>query len=108
SQPDQSRYHSDLGRSYNILGYLHDEARDNGAAIPAFQRAVVEQGRAVSASPDVDEYKDELSSELDNLGEQFVDLGQVADALPHYRRALDLRRELLRTHKASREYTIDL
>ncbi len=36
-------YHHDLGRSWNIQGYLDDESRRNLTAIPAFERAIAEQ-----------------------------------------------------------------
>ena len=77
SHPDQARYRSELGRSWNLLGYLHDELRENDKAIPAFKRAVDEQERAVTASPDVYQYNVYLSNHLENLGEQYVDKGQV-------------------------------
>jgi serine/threonine-protein kinase len=107
-QSDQPRYRSDLGRSHEILGCLFDAARENLAAIPAFEKAVTEQEHAVTAAPEVVEYQDALSTHLVNLGEQFVDLGQVAKALPHYGRAVEIRRELLRTHPGSRPDAVKL
>ena len=87
---------------------LHDEARDNVKAIPAFERAVAEQERAVSAAKDVNEYKVFLVVHLENLGEEYVDLGQVDVGLPHYLKALAIRQELKRAHPGSREYALDL
>ena len=108
SQPDQPRYHSDLGRSWNILGYFHDKDRDNGLAINAFEHAVKEQSSAVTASPDVDSYKVELCSQLDNLGEQYVALGKVGDALPHYRRGIEIWRRLVAGHQGNQQYVLKL
>ena len=62
----------------------------------------------MTASPDLAEYKDVLATHLENLGEQFVDLGRVAEALPHYRRAVEIRRQLLRSHQGSRQYAVSL
>jgi len=107
-QPDQPRYRSDLARSWNILGYLQDEARENQAAIPAFERAVNEQVRVVAASPDVNHYKEELCNQLGNLGEQYVDLGNVGDALPHYTREIEIWRELLAARPKNRDYPLKL
>ena len=74
-------------------------------AIPAFQRAVAEQERAVAASKDVNEYKTLLSFHLENLGEQFVDLSQVDKGLKHYREALGIRQQLYLMRPGNREYT---
>ncbi len=108
SHPDQPRYHHDLGRSLNIQGYLHDEARQNRPAIEVFYRATAEQSLAVAAAPDVDLYKLELCSQLDNLGEQYVDLGQVSESLPHYRREIAMLQELLSTRPGNPDYALKL
>ena len=44
---------------------------------------------------------------LDNLGEQYFDLGRPEEGLPYYEQSLKIRRELSRTHPENREYTID-
>jgi eukaryotic-like serine/threonine-protein kinase len=90
SQPDQPVYRHDLGRSWNIRGFIHDDARENVAAAREFERAITEERRAVAAAPDLDLYRDELSNQLDNLGEQYVDMGKVSDALPHYREEIKI------------------
>jgi tetratricopeptide (TPR) repeat protein len=108
AHPDQPRYHHDLGRTWNIQGYLLDEARQNRPAIAAFERAVAEHSRAIAQAPEVNLYKEELCSDLDNLGAQYVDLGSVAEALPFYRRQIAMRRELLATRLGDREYTLEL
>src|SRR5204863_2888597 len=56
----------------------------------------------------VNEYKVYLCNHLENLGEQFVDLGQVAGAWPHYEEAIRIRTELHSTHPANREYALQL
>jgi serine/threonine protein kinase/tetratricopeptide (TPR) repeat protein len=84
SQPEKPIYRHDLGRSWNIQGVLHDEVRENEPAIRSLERAASEERRAVATAPEVDLYKAELCSILDNLGEQYVDLGKVRDALPYY------------------------
>jgi len=105
---DQADYHSDLGLSCNYLGVLYDEARKNREAIRTFQQAVAEQELAVAKSKDVDYYKEYLCNHLDNLGEQFIDLGRVAEGLHHYLRAIQIRRELSAAHPEKREYALEL
>ncbi len=108
SHPDEARLHRSLGRSFNALGFLHDELRHNVQAIPAFERAVKEQERAVALSPDDTEYKVLHSNHLENLGEQYVDLGEVDRGLPYYREAIRIRRQLFTAHPAKRAYLLDL
>jgi tetratricopeptide (TPR) repeat protein len=108
SKPDQARYHSELGRSLNLLGFLLDEARDNSRAIQAFRQAVAEQQLAVDKSKDVEEYEVLLCNHLENLGEQFLDLGQVTDALPDYGKVVQLRGKLADAHPANRDLTLVL
>ena len=108
TQPDQPRYHHDLGRSWNIQGYFLDEARQNGPAILAFDRAIAEQSKAVADSPDVDLYKIELCSQLDNLGEQYVDLGKVGEALPHYRREIAILTRSACRPAANQQYALSV
>ena len=47
TQPDQAGYHSELGLSWNYLGCLYDDARNNTEAHIAFEQAVAEQQLAV-------------------------------------------------------------
>jgi eukaryotic-like serine/threonine-protein kinase len=108
THPDRARHHGSLGRSFNALGYLHDEQRHNRLAIPAFEKAVKEQERAIAQSPDDDEFKILLINHLGNLGEQYVDLGQVDRGLPYYRRGIQIRRQLLTTRPEKRAYLLDL
>jgi eukaryotic-like serine/threonine-protein kinase len=108
SHPDQARHHGSLGRAKNALGCLHDELRQNLQAIPAFEGAVKEQERASAKSPDDDTYKILHSIQLANLGEQYVDLGQVDRGLPYYRRGIQIRRQLLMAHPEKRAYLLDL
>jgi serine/threonine protein kinase/tetratricopeptide (TPR) repeat protein len=108
AQPDQSRFRAGLGRSWNILGSLHDEARENELAVPALVRAVKEEEQAMGEAPEVEQYKIYSINHLDNLGEQFIDLGRAADGLPYYRRAIDLRQGLLDAHPRDRDRSLDL
>ena len=108
SQPDQASYHSELGLSWNCLGVVHDDARRNAEALSAFEHAVKEQEIAIHNSRDSDEYKSYLCYHLDNLGEQFVNLGRVAEALPYYERSLRINRELRASHPKNRVHAVDL
>ena len=109
AQPDQPRYHGQLGRALNILGYLYDEAlRDNVRALPAFERARDELDRAVADVPESDPYKSELIEILQNLGEQYADLGTPEAGLPYYRRAVLVRRQLLAARPLDRDRNLVL
>ena len=108
-QPDQPRYHGLLGRALNILGFLYDEGlRDNVRALPAFKRARDEEARAVTDVPESDPYKSELIEILQNLGEQYADLGTPDAGLPHYRRAVLVRRQLLAARPLDRDRNLAL
>ncbi len=54
------------------------------------------------------EYKDYLCYHLDNLGEQYIDLGRLTDGLPHYQRSLRISRELSGAHPESRYHVLEL
>jgi serine/threonine protein kinase/tetratricopeptide (TPR) repeat protein len=107
-QPDQAGYHSALGLSWNYLGCLHDEARKNTEALAPFEQAVAEQQRAVDQAKEVYGYQGYLANHLTNLGEQFVDLGRVAEGLPLYRRALEIFREVNAAHPEDDVYALEL
>lgn len=70
--------------SWNFLGHLYDEARNNSDAIRPFNQAIIEQRLAVSKSNDAEEYRKYLCNHLEDLGEQSVDLGRVEEGLPLY------------------------
>jgi hypothetical protein len=53
-------------------------------------------------------YKANLSAYIQSLSEQFVDLGQVPEALRHYDRVVQIRRELQSTDQGSRESALRL
>jgi eukaryotic-like serine/threonine-protein kinase len=108
SEPGQARYHSELGRSFNTEGYLRDQLRDDVQAIRAFQKAVAELRAAITLSPDDNTHKASLSMYLENLAEQYVDLGQVNVGLPCYVEASDLRRQLHDSHPEKVEYSQNL
>ena len=104
SESDQAGYHSELGRTWNAIGYIHDEMRNNEKAIPAFNSAISEQENAIARSPDDNEYKMYLCIHLENLGEQYLDLGSVSDAWPYYMRAIEMRRKLNTDHPENVDY----
>jgi eukaryotic-like serine/threonine-protein kinase len=107
AQPDTARFHSELAWSWDDLGVLHDEARNNTEAMRAFERAVSEQQTAISQTKPADGLERILCYYIDNMGEQYIDLGRPSEGLLQYERALKIRRELNRTHPGNKEYTID-
>jgi serine/threonine-protein kinase len=109
-QSDASaQLHSELARSWNALGVLYDEAkRDNAQAIGPFEQAVDQQERAAGMSEDVSDYKVNLSVYLENLGEQYLDLGEVERGRPYYVKAIEFRRGLHRGHPESKAYSLAL
>lgn len=108
SHPEQARYHAELGRALHILGFLRDEWRDNVQGLAALSRARDEEDRAVADAPESDLYRGHLAEILWNLGEQYLDLGRVEEGVPHYRRAVALRRELLGERPGDRTRTLEL
>ncbi len=108
AQPDSAIFHGDLGLSWNIKGIFYDDARNNADAKVAFEKAVAEQRTALAKSSSTDIYKYYLWNHLENLGEQYLDLGHPADGLPFYREAQKLREELSQAHPENRQYTIQL
>jgi serine/threonine protein kinase len=105
AHPDQAAYHCDLGLSWNHLGIFEDDARKNAEALGSFEHAVSEQQLAVDKAANVLAYRLNLANHLDNLGEQFIDLGRVAQGLPYYRRSLGILRDLSAAHPGVRIYT---
>ncbi len=97
-----------MGRSLNALGWVYDESRDNIRAIPEFRKAIEQQELAIARSPDDNEYKLYLSNHLENLGEQYADLGRVKDGLPYYERAMGIRRQLYHEHPELTGYAVSL
>ncbi len=108
AQPDSAIFHCDLGLSWNLRGILYDDARNNTEAKVAFERAVSEQRTAQAKSSSADFYKAYLWNHLENLGEQYFDLGKPAEGLPFYLEAQKLREELSQAHPENQQYTIQL
>jgi tetratricopeptide (TPR) repeat protein len=94
--------------SWNYLGVIHDDARRNVEAIACFERAIKEQEIAIDKTRDADLYKGFLCYHLDNLGEQFIDLGRLSDGMPHYERALRISRELSAADPKNRFHALEL
>jgi serine/threonine-protein kinase len=108
SQPDRPELHFELGRTLNFIGLLYDEAKQNLRAIPPLLEAIAEQKRAIAISSSLREYKFFLSYYLENLGEQYVDLGQVERGMPYYRDSARIRGELNDAKPDNREYALGL
>jgi serine/threonine protein kinase len=107
SHPDEGRYRSELALSWNLLGVLRDDQRQNLLAIQPFAHAVEDQKRAVEISKDVDGYKSDLGYHLENLGEQYVILGGYEEGLKYCLEALEGRTSLYKTHPNIRRYALE-
>jgi serine/threonine-protein kinase len=107
SHSDEGRYLSELALSWNLLGVLRDDQRQNLLAIWPFTHAVKEQERAVQISKDVDEYKSNLGYHLENLGEEYVILGDYKEGLKSCLEALERRDKLYKTHPNIRRYALE-
>ncbi len=105
SEPGQARYHAELGRSWNSRCFLRDESGQHEQAILAFERAVAELRVAIARAPDDDAHKALLRVYLENLGEQYVDLGRVDAGLPYSLEASEFRRQLYASHPERTEYS---
>ena len=105
--PEQARYHAGLGRTLNALGYC-STSRAITSAIPEFRKAIKEQELAIARSPDDNEYKLYLCNHLENLGEQYADLGRASDGLAYYERALDMRRRIYHDRPELAGYALPL
>ena len=108
SQPDSANSYAELGLSWNDKGILYDDARNHDEAIHAFTNAVAEQQTAIRKSATPDFYKTYLWNHLENLGEQYLDLGRPDEGLPFYRQAQEIRAELSRAHPENMKYTLYL
>ena len=106
SEPGQARYHAELARSWNSQGVIRDELRQNKQAIPAFEKAVAELKAAIARSPHDNAHRANLCDYLENLGEQYVDLGRVEDGLPYYLEAKERRRQLQSSHPEKDEFSM--
>jgi tetratricopeptide (TPR) repeat protein len=101
AEPENVGPHIELGRTWNTIGFLHDELRQNAQAIDDFRNAIDEHRFVLLHSQDQDEIKKALCLDLANLGEQFVDLGRVNEGLQYYLEAVGVRRELVAAHADS-------
>ena len=108
SQPDLLGFRSALALSRNYVGVIHDDARRNTEAIAYFEQAIKEGELAIDKAKYADDFKAHLCYFLDNLGEQYIDVGRVTDGLPLYERSLRISRELNAAHRDSSFHAIEL
>jgi serine/threonine-protein kinase len=106
AHPNRAKFLSDLGLCWNSLGCLHDEARDNARALTDFEQAVKELERATGMSKETSEYKIYLNTHLQNVGEQYVDMGQPDVGLPYYKRGLEILRDLHQSDPQNAEFSL--
>ena len=101
--PDNLDYRFDQAWATNLEGVIHDDARRNDMARPLFEKTVQQKRENVRRSNGIDLYNVDLCVGLENLGETYVDLGQVTQGLPYYKEAIDLREKLLKAHPEVRD-----
>jgi eukaryotic-like serine/threonine-protein kinase len=109
AHPEQASLHNMLAFNWNYLGLLHDETnRNNAAAIRPFKEAIAEQRLAIEKAEHPEDYKGALCIYLENLGEQYIDLGRPADGVASNLQALRLRRELSSNNVESKAHALQL
>ena len=109
SQPDQPRYHAELGRSYHILGYLLRRGPGQRAG-PGGPAASPRGGGAGGARrPGVGSLQDlPVPTSSGIWASNMWTWDRVAEGLPHYRRSVELRRQLLAAGPNDRHRNLEL
>jgi serine/threonine-protein kinase len=107
AEPEQLDHLLQLGRLLTLKSVIHDEARRNDLAQEPCERAL-EIRRALVRRSGNEARKDDLCVSLANLGETYVDLGQVPKGLPYFEEAVRQRIELCSAHPDSRKHAADL
>ena len=107
-QPDQAGYHSELWPELELPRSIVRRCSEKTPRrlSTAFEQAVAEQQLAVDRAKAPYDYRGYLANHLDNLGEQFADLGRVAEGLTLYRRSLQIFRDLSAAHPEKRDYAL--
>jgi tetratricopeptide (TPR) repeat protein len=106
--PENLEHQVQKGFVLNHEGVIHDEARRNEQANQTLQQAVQLRRSILRKSSGIDNRKVDLCVSLENLGETYVDRGDVEQGLSHYREALSLRQELCAAHPEDRVTVLDL
>ena len=108
AEPDNLDYLVEQARTLNLKGVIYDNQRQSELARKNFQDAVLLWERILARSSGLDERKLELCAAIENVGETYVDQGNVPEGLKHYREGLRLREEVRLAHPDSRGYAVDV
>jgi serine/threonine-protein kinase len=104
---DGDSYQTQLTEHLGLHGWICDQARDHREAINAYsqvidaKRVVLEQSRKI-------EDRIALCGSLEDLAEQYLDLGDVRSSLEYYRELVKHRREVVELDPVNREYVGNL
>ena len=87
---------------------IYDDERQNALARATFKEVVQLRRSILERSKGIDDRIADLCMGLENLGETYVDGGDVPEGLIFYREALGLRQELNAAHPGDRGYAMDV
>ena len=90
AEPDNLDYQIEKASALNLKGAIYDDERQNDLARATFKEVVQLRRSILERSRGIDDHKVDLCMSLENLGETYVDRGDVAEGLLLYREALGL------------------
>jgi tetratricopeptide (TPR) repeat protein len=107
-EPNNLNHQVELGNVLNHIGVIYYEARQNELALPKFKELLELRRSILEGSNGIDPRKVDLCVSLENLGETYVNQGEVVEGLSLRREALRLRQALADAHPRDRGYAMDL
>ena len=87
---------------------IYDDARQNDLARDTFKQVVRLRRSILERSKGIDDRIADLCNGLENLGETYVDGGDVSEGLGFYGEALGHRKKLNAAHPGDRVYEMDV
>ena len=106
TEPDNLDYQLEKASALNLKGVIYDDERQNALARATFKEVVQLRRTILERSKGIDDRITDLCLALENLGETYVDGGDVHGGLVFYRDALDLRKKLSASHNGDRDFAI--
>ncbi len=108
AEPKNLDYEIEKASALNLKGAIYDDERQNALARATFKEVVQLRRSILERSKGIDDRKVDLCIGLENLGETYVDGGDVPGGLLLYREALGLRQELNAAHPGDQGYAMDV